>query len=125
MRVTVVPKLIQFSVLLPTLCRCGKERFKNQSPSKTDTISFLFHAGEHLEAANIRRQKCRTIQDSDWADKLTAIADEIEELREDYHTCLHQKWIKNIDAAYPPGSKRLSVDSRAVQKKMVVEVDDT
>ena len=64
-----------------------------------------------------------SIPKSDWTDNRAAIADEM--LREDYRTDLRESWVKYINAAYPPGSKRITVDVSTVQKKIVIEVDDT
>ena len=41
---------------------------------------------------------------------------------------LREGWVNFINAAYTPGSKRLSVDSSTVQKKIMfeeIEVEDT
>ena len=64
------------------------------------------------------------IQEKGWAEKRAAIADEIEDLGEGYRDALRDGWVKYLSAAYPPGSKRLSLDLRMVQTKMVVEDDD-
>ena len=56
--------------------------------------------------------------------KRAAIADEIEDLGDCYRDALRDGWVKYLSAAYPPGSKRLSLDLRMVQTKMVVQDDD-
>ena len=56
--------------------------------------------------------------------KRAAIADKIEDLGEGYRDALRDGWVKYLSAAYPPGSKRLSLDLRMVQTKMVVQDDD-
>ena len=56
--------------------------------------------------------------------KRAAIADEIEDLGDGYRDALRDGWVKYLSAAYPPGSKRLSLDLRMVQTKMVVQDDD-
>ena len=55
--------------------------------------------------------------------KRAAISDEIEDLGEGYCNALRDGWVKYLSAAYPPGSKRLSLDLRTVQTKVVVEDD--
>ena len=62
------------------------------------------------------------IPEKDWAEKRAAIADEIEYLGEGYSDALRDGWVKYLSAAYPPGSKRLSLDLRTVQTKVLVEV---
>ena len=65
------------------------------------------------------------IPEKDWAEKRGAMADEIEDLEEGYHRdALRDGWVKYLSTAYPPGSKRLSLDLRTVQTKVVVEGDD-
>ena len=70
----------------------------------------------------VRREK--GIPEKDWAEKRPAIADEIEDSGEGYHDLLRYGWVKYLSAAYPPGSKRLSLDLSTVQTKVMVEDDD-
>ena len=58
------------------------------------------------------------------AEKRAAIADEIEDLGEGYCDALRVGWVKYLSSAYPPGSKRLSLELGTVQTKVVVEVDN-
>ena len=51
----------------------------------------------------------------DWAENRAVIVDEIEDLGEGYSDALRDGWVKNLSTAYPPGSKRLSLDLRTVQ----------
>ena len=56
--------------------------------------------------------------------KRAAIADKIEDLGEGYRDALRDGWVKYLSAAYPPGSKRLSLGLGMVKTKVVVEDDD-
>ena len=76
----------------------------------------------HFIFFQVRREK--GIPEKDWAEKRAAIADEIEDLGEGYRDALRDGWVKYLSAAYPPGSKRLSLGLGMVKTKVVVEDDD-